>query len=62
MLPRFFVSSAEALIAQASVAQPPVIDGERAELQLPSRSVLLQSSVVDYEVVWREVVDDTSVR
>jgi hypothetical protein len=47
MLPRFFASSPEALIAQARVAQPPVADGERAELQLPSRSVLLQSSVVD---------------
>jgi len=58
MSPRFTVSSPEALILESAVARPPVQTGDRAELQLPGRNVHLVCSVVDFEVVWREVVDE----
>lgn len=55
MTPRFRVSSPEALIDLARVADPPVVTGDRAELQLDRRRVMLQSHVVDFEVTWTEV-------
>lgn len=58
---RFVVPSPEALIEQARVAEPPVQDGDLAELQTPKRNVLLQSSVVDFEVVWTEITQSTLI-
>lgn len=53
--PRFVVESSEDLIEAAKAADPPVRQGERAELCLPTRRVMLESSLVDHMVVWEEV-------
>ncbi len=53
--PRFIVESAEALVDAAQHADPPVQPGEHAELRLPNRSVLLESSLDDRMMVWVEV-------
>lgn len=53
--PRFVVESSEDLIEAAQAADPPVRQGERAELRLPTRKVILESTVVDHMVVWEEI-------
>ena len=53
--PRFSVDSPEALIEAANAANPPVQQGERAELKIGDRRVLLESSRVDFMIVWEEV-------
>lgn len=53
--PRFIVESAEALVDAVRQADPPVRSGERAELRLPNRSVLLESTLDDRMMVWVEV-------
>lgn len=53
--PRFVVESSEDLIQAAKSADPPVQQGDRAELRLPTRRVMLESTLVDHMVVWEEV-------
>jgi hypothetical protein len=53
--PRFVVDSAEALVEAAQHADPPVRAGDLAELRLPTRSVLLRSSLEREMIVWREL-------
>lgn len=52
---RFVADSPEALILLSRAAEPPVRPGELAELRMLKRSVLLESSVVDFMVTWEEV-------
>lgn len=53
--PRFVIDSTEALVEAAKAADPPVTAGERAELRLPTRTVTLESSLLDHMIVWEEI-------
>lgn len=53
--PRFTVNSTEAFIEAALHADPPIREGDHAELVLPRRCVTLVSSLVDHMIVWTEI-------
>jgi len=53
--PRFVADSAERLVELAQAADPPVREGERAELLLGRRKVLLEARLRGEYVEWIEV-------
>jgi hypothetical protein len=53
--PRFVASTVQCLVDLARAADPPVREGDRAELLLDRRKVLLEARLCDDYIEWIEV-------